>query len=133
MSRRRLATLALALALLPAACGDGNSDEGQIIPQGGGEAAEEGGGGAPAQGLVAMAVTEQGFEPREVSVRVGQAVNFTNRGDAPHTVVAQAPAAFSRELAPGATATFRPDAEGRIEVRVRGLSRATGVIVVSDN
>ncbi len=139
---RRLLSSSLVIAVI-ALAGCGEEERGQTpssaggagtgaTESGGGEPSETGGGGAPAQGVLQVDVTEDGFDPSDVSARVGQAVNFTNRTDAPVRLTgAEGEAAIDEELRPEQTFTFRPDAAGTVPVRLAN-GGATATITIVD-
>jgi len=111
--RRLLPTAAACLALLPAGAviaGCGSDDD----SGGGGDAA------APAEttsgGGVAVKIKDIKFDPKTVTVKVGQTITWTNEDGIAHNVTAEKGADFkSDNLSKGDTFDFTPEQAGTID------------------
>jgi plastocyanin len=112
--RRILPTAAACLALLPA---------GALIAGCGSDDDDSGGGGAAAStpadtatgGGVAVKIKDIKFDPKTVTVKVGQTITWTNEDAVAHNVTAEEGADFkSDNLNKGDTFEFTPEAAGTI-------------------
>jgi plastocyanin len=72
---------------------------------------------APAAGgAVAITMRDIKFDPREVTVKVGQQITWTNGESVPHNVVAQEGGTFESDtFGEGGTFQFTPEQPGKIE------------------
>jgi plastocyanin len=107
---RRIALLVCALVALGAAgCGGG----------GGGGSSSGGSTSTPAAsssgGGVAIKMQNIAFAPKDVTVKVGQKITWTNEDTVDHNVTADSGADFkSKDFGKGATFEFTPDKAGKI-------------------
>ena len=106
--------LCAVLALVAAGCGSSN---------GGGNtstAAKQGTASAPASssggGEVEIKLQNIAFDPKDVTVKVGQKVKWSNEDSVDHNVVANSGATFkSKNFGNGASFEFTPDKPGTIK------------------
>ena len=108
--RRILVALcaALALTLGVAACG-GDDDSGGGGSTSTSSAASSGGG-------VTIKMQNIAFDPKDVTVKVGQKVTWTNDDSVPHNVTATSGASFkSSTFGQGGTYSFTPKKAGTIQ------------------
>lgn len=121
---RRTATIALAcLALLGGAllagCGGGNDDnksssESSTNPPASTSGAS--GSGSVSSGAVKVSMKNIAFDPNNVTVKVGQKVEWTNDDSVGHNVVAQSGASFqSKVFNQGGTFSYTPKKAGTIQ------------------
>ena len=105
--RRIVLLLCAAVALLAAGCGssnDNSSSSSTSTP-----AASSSGGG------VAVKMANIAFAPKDVTVKVGQKITWTNDDSVDHNVTADSGADFkSKDFGKGATFEFTPDKAGKI-------------------
>jgi plastocyanin len=110
--RRTLLLLCALVALAAAGCGGGN-DNGGSTGSGSSSstpAASSSGGG------VAIKMQNIQFAPKDVTVKVGQKVTWTNDDNTDHNVTAESGADFkSKDFGNGATFSFTPDKAGTIK------------------
>ena len=133
MSRTRLALVPAALALALAGAGCGGGDD---------EAAVQGDAPAPAEtskapqaasGPVAATIKDFVFEPKDIVVRKGQKITWTNEDTAPHDVVAPSGEFKSKILKKGEKFTFTAAKAGKIEYVCSIHPQMTGyTVTVSD-
>jgi plastocyanin len=108
--RRILLVLCAVVALAAAGCG-GNDDDG---------GASSGSTSAPAAassvGGVAIKMQNIAFDPKAVTVKIGQKITWTNDDTTDHNVTADSGADFkSDDFGKGATFEFTPDKAGTIK------------------
>ena len=102
MPRRTAVLAALSLVLALPGCGDD-------------EAAPADGAGTPAGGGVAIGMRDIRFDPERATVKVGQAVTWTNNEAIPHNVVAEEGADFESDtFGEGGTFSHTPERPGTI-------------------
>jgi plastocyanin len=108
---RRISLLVCALVALAAAgCGGGNDGGSSSSSSSSTPAASSSGGG------VAIKMQNIQFAPKDVTVKVGQKVTWTNDDTVDHNVTAQSGADFkSKDFGNGATFSFTPDKAGTIK------------------
>src|SRR4051794_29941112 len=105
---KRFAPLLLAsLALVAAGCGSSDDNNTTTESQ---PSAPAGGGGTKVD------MKNIAFDPKEITVKVGQKVTWTNEDDVDHNVVATKGAKFeSDNFGKGGTYSFTPEKAGTIE------------------
>jgi plastocyanin len=104
--RRILLALCAVVALAAAGCG-GNDDSSSSSTS---TAAASSGGG------VAIKMANIAFDPKDVTVKVGQKITWTNDDSTDHNVTADSGADFkSDNFGKGATFEFTPDKAGTIK------------------
>jgi plastocyanin len=105
--RRLVLLLCAAVALAAAGCGssnDNSSSSSTSTP-----AASSSGGG------VAVKMANIAFAPKDVTVKVGQKITWTNDDSTDHNVTADSGADFkSKDFGKGGTFEFTPDKAGKI-------------------
>ena len=105
--RRLVLLLCAAVALAAAGCGssnDNSSSSSTSTP-----AASSSGGG------VAVKMANIAFAPKDVTVKVGQKITWTNDDSTNHNVTADSGADFkSKDFGKGGTFEFTPDKAGKI-------------------
>jgi plastocyanin len=107
MPTKVLATSAACLALLVAGCGSSDDKSG-----GGGSAAPA----SSSSGAVAVSIKNIQFDPKTVTVKVGQTIQWTNDDGIAHNVTAKEGADFkSDNLNKGDTFDFKADKAGTIK------------------
>jgi plastocyanin len=118
--KKLLALLIACLALTVAACGDDDDDEGGS--SGGGTATEQTDtGAAPAEeagGSAEVDIPEIAFEPKDLTVKAGTTVTWTNSDDLPHTVTKTGGPGDqfdSGTLEPGGTFDLTLDVKGKVD------------------
>jgi plastocyanin len=106
--RRILLVLCAVGALAAAGCGGGGDDGGGGSTSA--PAASSSGGG------VAIKMQNIAFDPKDVTVKVGQKITWTNDDSTDHNVTADSGADFkSKDFGNGATFEFTPDKAGTIK------------------
>ena len=106
--RRTVLLLGAVVALAAAGCG-GNDDGGSSSSSTSTPAASSSG------GAVAIKMQNIAFEPKAVTVKVGQKITWTNDDSTDHNVTADSGADFkSKDFGKGATFDFTPDKAGTI-------------------
>ena len=106
--RRIALLLCAALALAAAGCG-GNDDDGGSSSTSAPAASSSGGG-------VAIKMANIAFDPKDVTVKVGQKVTWTNDDSTDHNVTADSGADFkSDDFGKDGTFEFTPDKAGTIK------------------
>ena len=116
---RRTVTIALACLFLLggallAGCGGGGGNNNTTETSGGGAATTS----TPASGggTVKVSMKNIAFDPKDVTVKVGQKVVWTNDDSVAHNVVAQSGASFqSKVFNQGGTYSFTPKKAGTIQ------------------
>jgi plastocyanin len=110
--RRMLLLLCALVALAAAGCGgsDNGGSSSSAASSTSTAASSSGGGG------VAIKMQNIQFAPKDVTVKVGQKVTWTNDDSVDHNVTAQSGADFkSKDFGNGATFSFTPDKAGTIK------------------
>jgi plastocyanin len=109
--RRIALLLSAAFALAAAGCGSSNDGSSSTsTPAASTPAAASSGGG------VAIKMQNIAFDPKAVTVKVGQKITWTNDDSTDHNVTAQSGADFkSKDFGKGATFEFTPDKAGTIK------------------
>ena len=109
--RRILLALCAVVALAAAGCGSSNDNSGSSsssIPAASSSSSSGGG--------VAIKMQNIAFDPKDVTVKVGQKVTWTNDDSTDHNVTADSGADFkSKDFGNGATFDFTPDKAGTIK------------------
>lgn len=100
----------------------------QSGPGGGGHAAH--GALVSAQQPAAVRIADFNFAPKEITVRAGTTVTWTNEGRAPHTVTADKGAFDSKRMGNGATFSFTFDTPGTYEYHCDIHPSMTGEVTV---
>jgi plastocyanin len=131
--RRILLLLALcaALALVAAGCGSSNNGGGDTST-----AAGQGTSSAPASssggGEVEIKLQNIAFDPKDVSVKVGQKVKWVNEDSVDHNVVANSGASFkSKNFGNGGSFEFTADKAGTIKYVCTIHPGMTGTLTVT--
>ena len=107
--RRMLLLLCALVALAAAGCGGGNDNGGSTSATSTPAASSSGGG-------VAIKMQNIQFAPKDVTVKVGQKVTWTNDDSTDHNVTAESGADFkSKDFGNGETFSFTPDKAGTIK------------------
>jgi plastocyanin len=110
--RRMLLLLCALVALAAAGCGGGNDNGGTSSGSSSSTAAASSSSG----GGVAIKMQNIQFDPKDVTVKVGQKVTWTNDDSVDHNVTAQSGADFkSNNFGNGGTFSFTPDKAGTIK------------------
>jgi plastocyanin len=108
--RRLVLLLCAAVALLAAGCGSSNDNSSSSSSSTSTPAASSSGGG------VAIKMQNIAFAPKDVTVKVGQKITWTNDDSTDHNVTADSGADFkSKDFGNGATFDFTPDKAGTIK------------------
>ena len=124
MTRRTVTTALACLTLLGAAlvagCGGGDNKSTSSTPAASTPApASTGtstGGGGASSGPVKVTMKNIAFDPKDVTVKVGQKVTWTNDDSVPHNVTATSGASFkSSTFGQGGTYSFTPKKAGTIQ------------------
>ena len=106
--RRILLVLCAVVALAAAGCGSSN-DNGSSSSTSTPAASSSGGG-------IAIKMANIAFDPKDVTVKVGQKITWTNDDSTDHNVTADSGADFkSKDFGKGATFDFTPDKAGTIK------------------
>jgi plastocyanin len=107
--RRILLALCAVVALAAAGCGGNDDNGGSSSGSTSAPAASSSGGG------VAIKMQNIAFDPKAVTVKVGQKITWTNDDSTDHNVTADSGADFkSDDFGKGATFEFTPDKAGTI-------------------
>jgi plastocyanin len=107
--RRILLVLCAVVALAAAGCGSSNDNSSSSASSTSTPAASSSGGG------VAIKMANIAFDPKDVTVKVGQKITWTNDDSTNHNVTADSGADFkSKDFGKGATFDFTPDKAGTI-------------------
>lgn len=85
---------------------------------------------AVAQTPAAVEIRTFSFQPGEISIPVGTAVQWTNRDTAPHQVVSDSRAVMGPVMGDGDTFTFTFSTPGRVSYHCGIHSTMTGVVIV---
>jgi plastocyanin len=122
--RRLVLLLCAAVALAAAGCGssnDNSSSSSTSTP-----AASSSGGG------VAVKMANIAFAPKDVTVKVGQKITWTNDDSTDHNVTADSGADFkSKDFGNGATFSFTADKAGTIKYECTIHPGMTGTLTVT--
>jgi plastocyanin len=111
--RRMLLLLCALVALAAAGCGGGNDNGGST---GSSSSSSTSAASSSSGGGVAIKMQNIQFDPKDVTVKVGQKVTWTNDDSVDHNVTAQSGADFkSKNFGNGATFSFTPDKAGTIK------------------
>ena len=126
-----LLALCAALALVAAGCGSSNNGGGNTST-----AAAQGTSTAPASssggGEVEIKLQNIAFDPKDVSVKVGQKVKWNNEDSVDHNVVANSGATFkSNSFGKGASFEFTPTKAGTIKYVCTIHPGMTGTLTVT--
>jgi plastocyanin len=107
----RIALLVCAVVALAAAgCGSSNKSSTSTSSSSTSSASSSSGGG------VAIKMQNIAFDPKDVTVKVGQKVTWTNDDSTNHNVTAQSGASFkSKDFGKGGTFSFTPTKAGTIK------------------
>jgi plastocyanin len=107
--RRILLALCAVVALAAAGCGGGDNSSSSSSSTSTPAASSSGGG-------VAIKMQNIAFDPKDVTVKVGQKITWTNDDSTDHNVTADSGADFkSKDFGNGATFEFTPDKAGSIK------------------
>lgn len=82
----------------------------------------------PSAGGVAVSIQNHSFSPRNVTVRVGDTVTWTNKDNTTHTVTGTG--FVSGQLAPGQTYSHKFDAAGTYQYLCSIHTTMSGIVVV---
>ena len=109
--RRMLLLLCAVVALAAAGCGGGDDNGGSSSGSAPSTSAASSSGGG-----VAIKMQNIQFAPKDVTVKVGQKVTWTNDDSTDHNVTAESGADFkSKDFGNGETFSFTPDKAGTIK------------------
>jgi plastocyanin len=109
--RRTLLLLCAVVALAAAGCGGGDDNGGSSSGSSSSTPAASSSGGG-----VAIKMQNIQFDPKDVTVKVGQKVTWTNDDTVSHNVTAQSGADFkSKDFGKDGTFSFTPDKAGTIK------------------
>jgi plastocyanin len=109
--RRILLALCAVVALAAAGCGSSNDNSGSSSSSTPAASSSSSSGGG-----VAIKMQNIAFDPKDVTVKVGQKVTWTNDDSTDHNVTADSGADFkSKDFGNGATFDFTPDKAGTIK------------------
>jgi plastocyanin len=109
---RRIALVLCAVGAL-AVAGCGGSDNSSTSTSSGSTSAAS---SSSSGGGVAVKMQNIAFDPKDVTVKVGQKVTWTNDDSVSHNVTAQSGASFkSKDFGNGGTFSFTPDKAGTIK------------------
>jgi plastocyanin len=107
--RRILPALCAVVALAVAGCGGGDDNSSSSSSSTPAASSSSSGGG------VAIKMANIAFDPKAVTVKVGQKITWTNDDSTDHNVTADSGADFkSKDFGKGATFDFTPDKAGTI-------------------
>ena len=107
--RRLVLLLCAAVALAAAGCGSSNDNSSSSSSATSTPAASSSGGD------VAIKMANIAFDPKDVTVKVGQKITWTNDDSTDHNVTADSGADFkSKDFGKGGTFEFTPDKAGKI-------------------
>jgi plastocyanin len=113
--RRTLLVLCALVALAAAGCG-GNSNSSTSSGSTSSTAATSSSSSSASGGGVAIKMQNIAFDPKDVTVKVGQKVTWTNDDSVAHNVTAQSGASFkSSDFSKGGTFSFTPTKAGTIK------------------
>jgi plastocyanin len=122
--RRILLGLCAVVALAAAGCGGGD-DGGSTSSAPASTAASSSGGG------VAIKLQNIAFDPKAVTVKVGQKITWTNDDSTDHNVTADSGADFkSDDFGNGGTFSFTPDKAGTVKYECTIHPGMTGTLTV---
>src|SRR6476660_7024422 len=108
--RRILPALCAVVALAAAGCGSSNSNSTSSGSSSSGSTAA-----ASSSGGVAIKMQNIAFDPKDVTVKVGQKITWTNDDSVDHNVTSQSGESIkSDNLGKGATFSFTPTKAGKI-------------------
>jgi len=108
--RRILLALCAVVALGAAGCGGGDDNSSSSSTSTPAASSSSSGGG------VAIKMANIAFDPKDVTVKVGQKITWTNDDSTNHNVTADSGADFkSKDFGNGATFDFTPDKAGTIK------------------
>jgi len=108
--RRILLALCAIVALAAAGCGGGDNSSSSSSSTPAASSSSSSGGG------VAIKMANIAFDPKDVTVKVGQKITWTNDDSTDHNVTADSGADFkSKDFGKGATFDFTPDKAGTIK------------------
>jgi plastocyanin len=111
--RRILFALCTIVALAAAGCGSSNSSS---TSSGSSSSASSTAAASSSGGGVAIKMQNIAFDPKAVTVKVGQKVTWTNDDSTNHNVTADSGAAFkSKDFGSGGTFSFTPTKAGTIK------------------
>ena len=109
--RRILLALCAVVALAAAGCGSSNDNSGSSSSSTPAASSSSSSGGG-----VAIKMQNIAFDPKDVTVKVGQKITWTNGDSTDHNVTADSGADFkSKDFGNGATFDFTPDKAGTIK------------------
>ena len=107
-----LLPVSAALALAAAGCGGGNDNGGSTATN----AATASSSAASSGGEVEVKLQNIAFDPKDVTVKVGQKVKWVNEDSVDHNVIANSGADFkSKNFGKGGSFEFTPDKAGTIK------------------
>jgi plastocyanin len=122
--RRILLALGAIAALAAAGCGGGNSSSTSSAPASTAAASSSGGG-------VAIKMQNIAFDPKDVTVKVGQKVTWTNDDSVDHNVTSQSGETIkSDNFGKGKTFSFTPKTAGTIKYVCTIHPGMTGTLTV---
>ena len=123
-----LLPVSAALALAAAGCGGGNDNGGSTATN----AATASSSAASSGGEVEVKLQNIAFDPKDVTVKVGQKVKWVNEDSVDHNVIADSGASFkSNNFGKGASFEFTPDKAGTIKYACTIHPGMTGTLNVT--
>lgn len=130
-SPRILTALALAGALTAAGCGSSSEDSGSTATSAPAASTPAAAPAASADGGVAIGMKNIQFDPKAVTVKVGQKITWTNNEPIDHNVVADSGADFkSDNFGEGKTFSYTPEKAGTIKYECTIHPGMVGTITV---
>ena len=113
--RRILPALCAVVALAAAGCGSSNSSSTSSGSSSGGSTSTPAAASSSSSGGVAIKMQNIAFDPKAVTVKVGQKITWTNDDSTDHNVTADSGASFkSKDFGTGGTFSFTPTKAGTI-------------------
>jgi plastocyanin len=110
-----LLTLCAAVGLVAAGCGSSNNGGGNTSTAAG-QGTSTGAASSSGGGEVEVKLQNIAFDPKDVTVKVGQKVKWVNEDSVDHNVIANSGATFkSNNFGNGGTFEFTPDKAGTIK------------------
>jgi plastocyanin len=131
-TKRIVSTLAVLGALTVAGCGSSDSSDSTSAPAASAPAASTSTPAAAAGGSVAIGMKNIAFDPKAVTVKVGQKIVWTNDEGVDHNVTADSGADFaSSNFGEGKTFDYTPTKAGTIQYECTIHPGMVGTITVT--
>lgn len=130
MKRLQLVPVVIVLALVLSSCSM-HLGLSKLVPGGGGASAVKATRTAPAP-VSGVSIVHGKFRPKNVTVKVGTTLTWTNNGDTPESVTSDTPGVFdSGMLAAGATWKYTFDKAGTFPYHSTGSPSIFGSVTVT--